>query len=155
MLPRLVLATTALSVVLLAALSASAEPAVAWDQAKVSELASELATATKELDRAMRSGSTGERDTSRRDFYRLKETVRRIRDESSRLAALLEKGGGHDETLPVVEQLGVQVRDAREVLKRMFTTKSLMDRITPIRAVLDELAPYYDAKPLPPPLGAR
>ena len=79
------------------------------------------------------------------------ETVRRMRNETRRLADLIEAGSGHDETVPIFEQLGVQVRDAREIGSRMFITTDLQARFAAARAVLDELGKYYDAQPLPPP----
>ena len=44
----------------------------------------------------------------------------------------------------------LQVRNAREITKRMFTTTDLQELIAAARSTLDELAPYYDAAPLPP-----
>jgi hypothetical protein len=123
----------------------------AWDQEHASALSRQLSTRVDAVDRFMRSHQLG--DQNRRDFYRLKETVRRIRSESARLASLLEGGSGHDETLPVFEQLMLQVRNAREITKRMFTTTDLQELIAAARSTLDELAPYYDAAPLPPPPG--
>lgn len=145
---RVALAILCSSTIFLAGLPAASEP-VPWDAEKVSELARKLATEVSAIDRVMRSGQLG--DQSRRDFYRLRETVRRMRNETRRLADLLEAGSGHDETLPIFEQLGVQVRDAREIGNRMFITTGLQARFAAARAVLDELAKYYDAHPLPPP----
>ncbi len=146
---RVVFATLGSILLLTGPTPAASEP-VAWDQASVSEHARNLATKADAIHRDIRSRQLG--DQNRRDFYRLRETVRRIRSETARLASLLEDGGGHDETLPVFEQLGSQVRNAREIAKRMFMTTGLQDRFAAARAVLDDLAPYYDAAPLPPPI---
>jgi hypothetical protein len=127
--------------------SSATEP---WDQDRVVALSRKLSTEVDAIDGFMRSRLIG--DQNRADYYRLKETVRRIKSESARLAALLEGGAGHDETLPVFEQIGLQVRNGREIAKRMFTTTDLQMLLATARSTLDEIAPYYDAAPLPPPL---
>ena len=121
-----------------------------WDQAHVTDLARQLADVSREADRIMRSRNLG--DQQRRDFFRMREIVRRVRNETSRLALLLEGGAGHDETLPVFETLGMHVRDAKEVLGRLFTTQDLNQQFDKARELLNELAPYYDydAQPIQP-----
>ena len=138
-------------VALLAAPGLAGAQEQAWDQEKVAAIASELAGVVNEADRLMRTRQLG--DQNKRDFYRLRETVRRLRNESRRLSSLLENGEGHDETLSVYEQMGVHVRDAREIIARMFTVSPLAEQVRAARGLLDQLAVYYDARPLPPPLG--
>jgi len=132
---------------LIAPASFSAEP---WDQVRISELASKLADEVKAIDKLMTRSQLG--NQQRRDFFRLRETVRRIRNETKRLASLLDGGAGHDETVPVFEQLGLQVRNAREISRRMMTTSDLQQKFDAARAVLDEIAPYYDVAPRQPSL---
>jgi hypothetical protein len=134
--------------------AAGAAAQLAWDQAKVTEIAQELPKAASDLRAALRkepaptAGSVG----GRRAYYQLTDTVRRIERESKQLATALESGQGHDQTLPVMQNLSMLVRDARTQARRIFRTESLMKPIAAGRAILDRLAPYYDMKPLPPPL---
>ena len=134
---------------------ASAAAQLEWDQAKVTAIAQELPKAADDLRNALRnepgpmSGGAG---GGRRSFHRLTDTVRRIEQEARHLAASLEAGKGHDETLPAMENLALLIRDGREQASRIFRTESLMNRIAAGRAILDRLTPYYDMRPLPPPL---
>jgi hypothetical protein len=148
------LLTLLLAGALVAPAPASAGAQLAWDQAKVTAIAQELPKAADDLRSALRnepgpmSGGSG----GRRSFQRFTDIVRRIEREARHLAASLEAGKGHDETLPVMENLAVLIRDGREQARNLFRTDSLMNRIEAGRAILDRLTPYYDMRPLPPPL---
>ena len=134
--------------------SASAADQLAWDQAKVTAIAQELPKAADDLRNALRNepGPMSGGVAGRRSFQRFTDTVRRIEREARHLAASLEAGKGHDETLPAMENLALLIRDGREQASRIFRTESLMNRIAAGRAILDRLTPYYDMRPLPPPL---
>jgi hypothetical protein len=134
--------------------AAGAAARLAWDQAKVTEIAQELPKAAEDLRGALRrepapaAGGVG----GRRYYWQLTDIVRRIERESQHLARALKSGQGHDQTLPVMENLAMLVRDAREKAQRIFRTESIVKAIEAGRAVLDRLTPYYDMEPLPPPL---
>ncbi|MDH3212025.1 MAG: hypothetical protein OEM05_06030 [Myxococcales bacterium] len=134
--------------------TAGATAQLAWDQAQVTAIAQELPKAAENLRSALRNepGPTTGSVGGRRSFQRFTDIVRRFDREAKHLAASLESGQGHDETLPVFENLALLVRDGREQARRIFLTDSLSSRIAAGRAILDRLAPYYDAAPLPPPL---
>jgi hypothetical protein len=136
----------------LPAVSAEAEPA-AWDQAKAAALSKQLAEAAKALQDTFYKQPTptaGSMDS--RDFYRLKQVVRRIRLEADHLQSELAKGTGLEETLPSYEDLMTSVRDAREIAQRTFITQDIKDRAATARTALNQLTPYYDpdAAPLQP-----
>jgi len=133
---------------------ASAAAQLEWDQAKVTAIAQELPKAADDLRNALRNepGPMSGGVAGRRSFQRFTDTVRRIEREARHLAASLEAGKGHDETLPAMENLALLIRDGREQASRIFRTESLMNRIAAGRAILDRLTPYYDMRPLPPPL---
>jgi hypothetical protein len=129
---------------LLAAPVAGAELAV-WDAAKVGGIAKQLVGATQDLydtfykqpPPLMGSGQT-------RDFNRLKQVIRRLKSEAKELSGSLEKGEGHDETLPVYESLMEMVRDAQEIGARIFATEDLKQRAATARGLINQLGPYYD-----------
>ncbi len=152
--PLQTIAALLLASVLAAPEPASAADQLAWDQAKVTAIAQELPKAADDLRNALRnepgpmSGSVG----GRRSFHRFTDTVRRFDREARQLAASLKSGKGHDETLPIMENLAVLVRDGREQARSIFRTDSISNRIAAARAILDRLTPYYDMRPLPPPL---
>ncbi len=152
--PLQIISGLLLASVIVAPGPASAADQLEWDQAKVTAIAQELPKAADDLRNALRnepgtlSGSAG----GRRSFHRFTDTVRRIDREARQLAASLKAGKGHDETLPIMENLAVLVRDGRDQARNLFRTDSLTNRIAAGRAVLDRLTPYYDMRPLPPPL---
>ena len=129
--------------------SASAE-LTPWDQAKVSILAKDLVTAAQALQDTFQSQPppmTGSGQS--RDYYRLKQIVRHLRQEATQLSGDLEKGAGMEETLASYEDLMMSVRDAREVGARIFATQGIKDKAATARAILNQLSPYYDPDAVP------
>src|SRR5262245_9237785 len=138
-----------------AALLASGAPAHAelasWDQAKVTALAKQLDDASQKLyDTFYKQPkpTVGQQ----RDFYRLKQDIRHIKNDARELRRQLEKGAGREETQPSYDDLMQGVRRAQDSAARVFTTKDLQDSAGAARTVLNQLSPYYDAnaKPLEP-----
>lgn len=131
--------------VLLWAASARAELAT-WDQAKVSGLTNELTAATKALyETFVKQPQPGLGSMQSRTYYRLKQEVRRLRNETDELARSLGKGEGREQTLPIYENLMQLVRTAREDAEKAFLVHDVEERATAVRAVLNQLGPYYDA----------
>jgi hypothetical protein len=129
---------------LLCAPPARAELA-AWDQAKVGALAKELEATTSALyDTFVKQPTPGLGSMQSRTYYRLKQEVRRIRSEARELAGSLEKGEGHEQTQPIYESLMQLVREARDDARQVFTTRDVEERAAAVRAVLNQLGPYYD-----------
>ena len=120
-----------------------------WDQERVTALGAELEEACdalydtflKEPEKTIGSGQT-------KDYYRLRQILRRLKGEAKQLSSALAKGEGSDQTLPVYESLMVMVRDARETAKRTFTSNYVLDKATAAGDVLRRIAPYYDPKAL-------
>ena len=117
----------------------------AWDQAKVSEIAKQLVPATKDLyDTFYQQVPPTAGSGQTKDFYSLKQVIRVMKTESRHLAGQLEKGEGHDQTLPSYESLMQLVREAREAGARIFATEDLQGKATAVRVLLNQLGPYYD-----------
>lgn len=120
-----------------------------WDQERVTALGAELKEACdalyetflKEPEKTVGSGQA-------RDYYRLRQIVRRLKGDARQLSSALEKGEGYDETLPIYESLMVMVRDARETAKRTFNSNYVLDKAAAAGDVLRRIAPYYDPKAL-------
>jgi hypothetical protein len=137
---------------LAASLGAAESEPIAWDQSRVSELASQLQEAVKGLrDSARKQGRPTGGSGQVRAYNRLLDRLRLIEAESRHLAASLGGGAGRDETEPVFERLDLLRRDAAEEARRLFMTKPLMDRIETARGVLEELRPYYQGPGQAPP----
>jgi len=121
-----------------------------WDQAKVTALSKQLADAAKALqDTFYKQPTPTIGSANSRDYYRLKQVVRRLRQEADQLQGDLAKGSAREETLPEYDDLMQSVRDAREIGARIFAAQDIKDRATAVRAVLNELAPYYDPDAVP------
>jgi len=129
--------------------SASFAELAKWDQERVTALGAELKEACdalyetflKEPEKTVGSGQA-------RDYYRLRQIVRRLKGEARQLSSALEKGEGYDQTLPIYESLMVMVRDAREIAKRTFTSNYVLDKAAAAGDVLRRIAPYYDPEAL-------
>jgi hypothetical protein len=118
---------------------------VAWDQAKVTEIAKQLVTAAQDLyDTFYKQLPPTAGSGQSKEFYRLKQVTRIMKTEARELAEQLGKGAGHDETLPSYESLMENVRRARELGARIFATEDLKQKATAVRGLLNQLGPYYD-----------
>jgi hypothetical protein len=118
---------------------------VAWDQAKVSEIAKQLVTATQDLyDTFYKQLPPTVGSGQNKEFYRLKQVTRVMKTEARELAGQIEKGEGHDQTLPSYESLMEMVRKARELGARIFATEDLKQKATAVRGLLNQIGPYYD-----------
>jgi hypothetical protein len=135
------------------AVSAQAE-VTAWDQAAVSGLAKQLQTATRELyDTFYKQPKVGV--GQQRDYYRLQQDVRRLRNETKELADALAGGAGQPETLPIYEELMQVVRRARVDASHVFTTQDVEQRASTTRQLLNQLSAYYDPDAAPLQAPAR
>jgi hypothetical protein len=121
-----------------------------WDQAQVTALANQLVDAAQALqDTFQKQPPPTVGSGQSRDYYRLKQVTRHLRQEAAQLAGDLGKGAGMEETLPGYEDLMSSVRDAREIGARIFATQDIKDKATAARLILNRLAPYYDPDAVP------
>jgi hypothetical protein len=125
----------------------------AWDQTKVSALAKQLNQAADDLYTTFYKQPPPQAGGGQgNDYRRLKQTMRRIKAEARELDQALAKGEGREDTVDIYENLMQLVRDAREDVQRVFTTKDVQARATAMRQLLNQVSPYYDpdAQPLQP-----
>jgi uncharacterized membrane protein YccC len=127
---------------------AGSEPAsaevLAWDGERVAALAKQLREATDALyDAFYRQPILGV--AQNKDYYRLKQDTRRLRQESGHLSEALARGEGPDETRPIWEDLMQTVRSATDHSASVFTTQDVKQKADAARAILDQLAPYYES----------
>lgn len=147
-------APVALSIALALTLATAAGAELTpWDQAKVAGLGKQLNQAAKDLyDTFYKQGAPQAGSGQADDYRSLKQTMRRIQSEARELDSALAKGDGRENTKDIYESLLTLVRDAREDVQRVFTTKDVQDRATVMRQLLNQISPYYDpdAQPLQP-----
>jgi hypothetical protein len=116
-----------------------------WDQERVTTLGEELAKTCGALyDTFLKQPASTVGSERARDYHRLRQIVRRVRDEARHLSAALARGEGYEPTLPVYEELMAMVRDAREIANRTFSSSSVLDRAVAAGDSLRRLGPYYD-----------
>lgn len=146
-------ALVAVSVLALAAPAAQAAPAQAWDQAKVTELGKQLETATNDLWQTFRRQprpTIGQGQAN--SFFRLQQELRSLRSEARSLSRMLERGAGHDETLPSFQSMMETIRTAQDNARRVFTGVEVRDKAQAAREVLNQMIPFFDVanQPLQP-----
>lgn len=127
---------------------AGAQPQQAWDQAKVTELGKQLAAATDELWNTFRRQprpTVGQGQAN--SFFRLQQQLRAIRSEARSLSRSLERGAGHDETLPSFESMMQTIRVAQDNARRVFSNVEVREKADAARAVLNQMTPFYQADP--------
>ena len=146
-----ILATSFLAFALAAALAAPARAELAaWDQAKVTAIAKQLADASTNLYSTFyKQGPPQLASGQGSDYRALKQKVRRIQSEAKELADELGKGGGREDTLDIYDNLMELVRDARDDARRVFSTKDVQDAASKVRQLLNQISPYYDPDAVP------
>jgi hypothetical protein len=138
-----VLCAVALAVSLLAP-SARGEVA-AWDRARVTEIARDLARATDALQVAFTQQPPPSQGSSQRvPYYQLENRVRMLRGEARVLLKSLEEGDGREQTAWIYEILISHARSARYEAPRVFVAKDVGERAAVVRHLLNQLGPYYD-----------
>lgn len=116
-----------------------------WDQARVTEAATELVTATEALyDTFYHQPRPSMASLKAAGYYEIKQYVRLLRIEARQLVRSLEEGEGREETLPIFRNLMQLTRSAREEAVRVFIARDVGERATAVREVLNQLGPYYD-----------
>jgi len=139
-------AAFAISVLALAApAGAAVQP---WDQKKVTELGEQLETTTAELWNTFRQQprpTLGQGQSN--SYFRLQQQLRQLRSEARSLARMLDDGAGHDETLPSFESMMQTIRVAEANARRVFSGVGVRERADAVRAVLNQMTPFYQADP--------
>lgn len=135
----------ALSVAVVAVPGATRAELAAWDAEKVTALGRDLQEATENLyDTFYKQAPPTLGSGQSRAYERLKQKVRRIRSEARAFAKATQRGEGREQTAPIYEQLMLEVRDAREEARSIFTTADVAEKAAVARGLLNQLGPYYD-----------
>ena len=138
-------------VVPVAALPALADLA-AWDQARVTSLAKQLADSSDAFEQAIRKepglGQVG--SGSAEMGFGVGQKARVLKEQSLTLAGHLETGKGHDETKNAWRGLKEIADDVAEDAQRSELSEPALDAWAKVADLMRQLAPYYDAKALTP-----
>ena len=108
----------------------------AWDQARVTAIAQQLAEASVGWEAAvLREPEAGPR---------LNQNARALHEQSATLAAHLAKGDGHDGTLDYYRGLRELADDTQEMLPQAAFAQLSLNAWTKVSDPLGRLAPYYE-----------
>jgi hypothetical protein len=113
---------------------ASSEPA-AWDQARVTSIAQQLAQASTAWQAAvLRQPEAG---------MRMQENARTLFEQSTVLAAHLAKGKDRGETVHYYQGLREVADDTQEISSRAPLDEPSMDAWAKVADLMRQIAPYY------------
>jgi len=120
-----------------------------WDQARVTAIAQQLAAACDAWEQALRR-QPGEAIGSGRaeEGFGLGQQARVLREQSRALAAHLEAGKGHDQTVHEYQSLKEVVDDTEVEAQRAALDEPTLDAWAGVADLLRQIAPYYDPKAL-------
>jgi hypothetical protein len=132
---------------LLAAGAASAELAT-WDQERVAKYASELVTATDDLEQSLKK--IGIQNFAQQNaMYQVQDTVDLLHTTSRGLSKALAGGKGREETLPRFKRLQQLRRDAEVEGRRADIPEAVFEKVFAVGSALIKLRPYYEEQPMP------
>jgi hypothetical protein len=136
----------------LAAVGASAQeppPAaeqVRWDQARLTQYATELSDAVKRLRQEVRKVPSGNNLVERRSRAELLEDLRLIDNSASHLRSALVKGEGREETYATFKRIGTLRNDAAENARKSLLPAPMMDALVKAGEIHNRMFPYYEGK---------
>jgi len=122
---------------------------VAWDQARVTELAVQLAVTMRDLRGELRRTTTDDRGRAPHSRHLLLDQLRVLERETRFLAAELEAGQGFAETLPIARRIDRIVDRAARNGRRLLIPAPVQGRIDKANELLEQLRPFYRGYQIP------
>jgi len=118
-----------------------------WDPDRVAALGEDLQKAVNDLYQEFyKRPSSNIGSGQAKSYYRLKQTLRRLRSETRAFSKALTSGKSQEETSPIYDQLMTLVRSAREDARKTFLDDTILNKAAAAGDVLRRIAPYYDAE---------
>ncbi len=145
------LAVVALSIAVFGAASAGAQirPAggdVKWDQARVTQYATELNKAIADAELQVRKSPTQTSLQQRQTWYDLRETLRLLENSSGRLQSELQKGASAEETRSTFDRIDSLRRDAEATGRKSMIPEPVLESLVKAGAIHNQMRPYYYGK---------
>jgi len=114
----------------------------------VTHIAVKLAQSMKDLHLTVKKSPDQPRGSpGRRAQYNARETLKLLVTVSQRLASQLKAGEDKDATLPTYDRMEMLRRDAEGAGRKARIPSPTLDKVVGTRALLDQLAPYYEDAP--------
>lgn len=117
----------------------------AWDQARVTGIAQQLAGACDAWEQAVREQPGAGAEASE---FGLGMKARVLKEQSQALAGHLAKGEGHDQTRNYYRDLKELVDDTEEMAQRSELDDPTLAAWAKVVDLQRQIAPYYDPKAL-------
>ena len=119
---------------------------VRWDQARVTQYATELSDAVKRLRQQVRKVPTGNNLVERRSRFELLEDLRLIDSSCGHLRSALVKGEGREETAATYRRIDTLRSDAAENARKSLLPQPMMDALVEAGEIYNRMKPYYEGK---------
>jgi hypothetical protein len=119
---------------------------VRWDQARVTQYATELSDAVKKLRQEVRKVPTGNNVVERRSRFELLEDLRLIDSSCTHLRNSLVKGKGREDTEATFRRIGSLRNDAAENARKSLLPEPMMDALVKAGEIHNRMKPYYEGK---------
>jgi hypothetical protein len=116
-----------------------------WDQARVTQIAEQLAAAMKELRKEIQAAPAVTDPARQRARYVALDDIRIMTNTSKLLASKLKAGKGQAETYASWRRLDLLRRDFEESARKSMIPDPIMEKILKAGELLIRLTPYYKA----------
>jgi hypothetical protein len=123
--------------------AASAEVA-AWDQERVTALASELHESVKDLKVTVQRNPDQPIGGARRAQYEARDQLRVLQSLTRHLQGDLEDGADREATITTYKRVQTVRRDLEEIGRKANIQSNTLEAVMQVQDVLRRLAPYYE-----------
>jgi hypothetical protein len=117
-----------------------------WDQARVTQIAEDLAAAMKELRRGVQAAPALTDPARQRARYDALDDIRIMTNSATHLAARLKAGDGREETFSTWRRLDSLRRDVESNARKSMIPDAIMEKVLKAGELLIRLTPYYKAE---------
>ncbi|MDJ0866640.1 MAG: hypothetical protein QNK03_11060 [Myxococcota bacterium] len=115
-----------------------------WDQARVTELAKELAQTVRDIRSQVQRTVSGNLATMQaHNRHNVIDNLRLIRNETRHLANELEAGKGYEETLPIARRIDTLIDRAARQMRTIGLTEPVLTRIEKADQIIEQIRPFY------------
>jgi hypothetical protein len=119
---------------------------VKWDQARVTQYATDLKLAVKDAVQEVRKSPTQVAVQQRQVWYDLKESLRLLENSTGHLQTELQNGASAEETRATFDRIESLRHDAEETGRKSMIPAPVMDALVKAGAIHNQMRPYYLGK---------
>jgi hypothetical protein len=133
-----------------AAAPAAESDRIPWDAEKMTALTGDLARSVRDVRRAWRKDPAfaNPNNPNRRAAMELDQTLQMLDQRATQLHNRVKAGGGYEETLNIVRNIGTLLNDIDVNGRRIMPSEWMDERVRPTMVLINEIAPYYGSEAL-------